>query len=90
MKQVNGTGSIVSGLAVLCAAACAECIPVMLGFVALAGGGVAWDMLRGNFTEIKKLPRRAGTQSRQNKNYIKYSIQQSRGKVKEGISDARI
>ena len=47
MKQVSGTGSIVSGLSILCAAVCAECIPAMLGFVVLAGGGVLWDMLRG-------------------------------------------
>ncbi len=90
MKQVNGTGSIVSGLSVLCAVACAECIPAMFGFVALAGGGIVWDMLRGNFTEIKKSPRRVGARSRRKQNYIRYSIQQSRGKVKEGISDARI
>jgi len=90
MKQVNGIGSVISGLAVLCACACAECIPALVGFVSLAVGGVIWDRLCGSFAEIKKSPRRVGARSRRNKNYIRYSIQQSRVNVKEGISDARI
>lgn len=90
MKQVNGIGSVVSGLAILCAAACAECIPALVGFVILAIGGVVWDRLRGNYAEIKKSPRRVGARSRRSTKYIKYSIPQNRGKVKEGISNARI
>ena len=40
MKQINGPGSLVCGICVLGAAVCAECIPLMIGFVAVGD----WDI----------------------------------------------
>lgn len=66
MKQLNGPGATVGICAVLLAAICAECIPAMFAFIALAIGGALWDIGHGNWVGNKKSPRRAGTQSRRN------------------------
>ena len=87
MKQVNGPGSIVSGISILGAAVCAECIPLMLGCVAVAIIGVGFDMLMGYYSEIKKSPRRAGARSRRKTKYVTYSIQRNSEKV--NISERR-
>ncbi len=81
MKQANGPGSLVSGICVLGAAVCAECIPLMIGFAAVGVLGYLFDMLNGYYVEIKKAPRRAGTQSRRKDKYIKLSIQRNSAKV---------
>ena len=90
MKQINGPGSLVSGICVLGAAVCAECIPLMIGFAAVAVLGYLFDILNGYYLEIKKAPRRAATRSRRKDKYIKLSIQQSREKSKGEFSNARI
>ena len=52
--QANGIGSVVSFFAVLAAAICAECIPVMFCAVLVSLVGIAWDFARGNVTGKRK------------------------------------